>query len=148
MGILRRIKNKFQVIGPGSPSQPISRPSTPPVARPPIPEVEKSPRGDEDPDTWIGKVVEGNEVVIFMKGNPSQPQCGFSANSVAILSGHRIEFQHVDVLLDPEVREQVKQYSGWPTLPQIYVKGEFVGGNDILQQLHDTGELATLLGTA
>ena len=79
-----------------------------------------------------------------MKGSPEMPLCGFSANAAGILSSYG-EFSHFDVISDPDVRQGIKDYSTWPTLPQIYVQGEFVGGSDILAQLHNSGELATLI---
>ena len=83
-------------------------------------------------------------VVLFMKGTPVFPQCGFSAAVVQILSHMGVKFKGVDVLADQSVREGIKQFSDWPTIPQLYVKGEFVGGCDIVREMFETGELKTL----
>ena len=80
-----------------------------------------------------------------MKGSPTNPQCGFSARAASILSSYDHSFAHFDVFTDGDVRQGVKDFSEWPTLPQVFVKGEFVGGSDILQQMHDSGELAEML---
>jgi len=84
-------------------------------------------------------------VVLYMKGTPVFPQCGFSATVVQILSHMGIKFKGVDVLADQSVREGIKEFSSWPTIPQLYVKGEFVGGCDIIREMFETGELKTLL---
>src|SRR4030081_1535269 len=86
-------------------------------------------------------------VVLFMKGTPVFPQCGFSAAVVQILSHMGVKFKGVDVLTDPEIRQGIKEYSSWPTIPQLYVKGEFVGGCDIIREMAETGELKELLET-
>ena len=83
-------------------------------------------------------------VVLFMKGTPVFPQCGFSAAVVQILSHMGVKFKGVDVLSDPSVRQGIKEFSNWPTIPQLYVKGEFVGGCDIIREMFQTGELKTL----
>ena len=97
---------------------------------------------------YIDEVVKNNTVVLFMKGSPAQPQCGFSATAAGILQGYGVDIHHVDILIDPEVRQGVKEYSNWPTLPQIYVGGEFLGGSDILRQMHDQGELGEVIEEA
>jgi len=84
-------------------------------------------------------------VVLYMKGSPVFPQCGFSAAVVQILSHLGIKFKGVDVLADPEIRQGIKQFSSWPTIPQLYVKGEFIGGCDIIREMFDSGELRQLL---
>src|SRR5437773_5399455 len=84
-------------------------------------------------------------VVLFMKGTPVFPQCGFSAAVVQILTELGVKFKGVDVLTDPEIRQGIKEYSSWPTIPQLYVKGEFVGGCDIIREMAETGELKQLL---
>ena len=86
-----------------------------------------------------------NDVVLFMKGSPVFPQCGFSAAVVQVLTHLGVKFKGVDVLADGEVREGIKEFSSWPTIPQLYVKGEFVGGSDIIREMFETGELSTLL---
>ncbi len=94
----------------------------------------------------IDKDVKENQVVLFMKGNKEFPQCGFSARVVQILNQHGATFVTRDVLADPVLRDAIKQYSDWPTLPQLYVKGEFVGGCDIVTEMAQKNELAPLLG--
>jgi monothiol glutaredoxin len=93
----------------------------------------------------IRQEITGTPVVLFMKGTPVFPQCGFSAAVVQILSHMGVKFKGVDVLSDPSVRQGVKEFSNWPTVPQLYVKGEFVGGCDIVREMFETGELKTLL---
>ena len=87
------------------------------------------------------------DVVLFMKGTPVFPQCGFSAAVVQALSNLGVPFKGIDVLRDPELREGIKHFSSWPTIPQLYVKGEFVGGCDIIREMYETGELMELLST-
>jgi monothiol glutaredoxin len=86
-----------------------------------------------------------NAVVLYMKGTPMFPQCGFSAAVSKILADHGVKFKGIDVLMDPSIREGIKQYANWPTLPQLYIKGEFVGGCDIVREMAESGELRTLL---
>ena len=93
----------------------------------------------------ITDLVKDNEVVLFMKGNRHFPQCGFSAQVVQILNGHLSKYQTVNVLQDPAIRDGIKQFSSWPTIPQLYVKGEFVGGCDIIKEMQGSGELGKLL---
>jgi monothiol glutaredoxin len=95
----------------------------------------------------IKQDVTSNPVVLYMKGTPVFPQCGFSAAVVQILSGLGVKFKGIDVLTDPEIRQGIKEYSSWPTIPQLYVKGEFVGGCDIIREMAETGELKQLLET-
>ena len=92
----------------------------------------------------IRQDVTENPVVLFMKGSPVFPQCGFSAAVVQILSHLRVKFKGVDVLADPGIRQGIKEYSNWPTIPQLYVKGEFIGGCDIIREMFETGELQQL----
>lgn len=94
----------------------------------------------------IESLLQSNRVVLFMKGEPRAPQCGFSAKAVGALSSLDIGYAHVDVLADPEIREGIKQYGDWPTIPQLYVGGELVGGSDIIEQMVNSGELHSLLG--
>jgi monothiol glutaredoxin len=89
----------------------------------------------------IRQQVTDNQVVLFMKGTPVFPQCGFSATVVQILSHIGVKFKGVDVLADSSVREGIKEFSSWPTIPQLYVKGEFIGGCDIVREMFETGEL-------
>jgi len=93
----------------------------------------------------ISAEITSNDVVLFMKGNPVFPQCGFSAAVVEIFGRLRIPFKSVDVLEDMEIREGIKQFSNWPTIPQLYVKGEFIGGCDIIREMFENGELSELL---
>ena len=92
----------------------------------------------------IEALVTSQDVVLFMKGVPAAPQCGFSGAVVQILLGLGIPFTSVNVLADPEVRDGIKAYSNWPTIPQLYVKGEFIGGCDIVREMQSTGELEAL----
>lgn len=111
------------------------------------------PRPDLDPTlktvlSQIDHEIKANHIVLYMKGSPSMPKCGFSARAAAILSSYEVPLTHVDVLKSPEKRQAIKEYSQWPTLPQIYVGGEFLGGSDILVEMHASGELRELLGAA
>ncbi len=93
----------------------------------------------------IEQDISSNDVVLYMKGSPVFPQCGFSAAVVQILTMLEIKFKGIDVLTDPSLRDGIKQFSDWPTIPQLYVKGEFVGGCDIVREMYEAGELADLL---
>jgi monothiol glutaredoxin len=95
----------------------------------------------------IQSEIDANDVVLFMKGTPVFPQCGFSAAVVQVLSELGTKFKGIDVLADQEVREGIKSFSNWPTIPQLYVKGEFVGGCDIVREMYQTGELQDLMST-
>ena len=94
----------------------------------------------------IAELVGKNDVVLFMKGTALFPQCGFSSRAVAILEHVGASFETVDVLQDPEIRQGIKEYSDWPTIPQLYVRGEFVGGSDIMMEMFESGELQQLIG--
>lgn len=94
-----------------------------------------------DTQDRIKQAVESNDVVLFMKGSPDFPQCGFSGRAVQILRTCEAEFASVDVLADEDIRQGVKQYSNWPTIPQLYIKGEFIGGSDIIMDMYEKGEL-------
>ena len=98
-----------------------------------------------DTQSRISEIVNGNDVVLFMKGTPLFPQCGFSSRAVAILDRLGVEYASVDVLQDPEVRTGIKEFSDWPTIPQLYVKGEFIGGSDIMMEMYEAGELGELM---
>jgi monothiol glutaredoxin len=93
----------------------------------------------------IDELVKANDIVLFMKGTALFPQCGFSSRAVAILDHLAVPFETVDVLQDPEIRQGIKEFSDWPTVPQLYVKGEFVGGSDIMMEMFEAGELQQLL---
>ena len=94
----------------------------------------------------IAELVKSNDIVLFMKGTALFPQCGFSSRAVAILDRLSAKYETVDVLQDPDVRQGIKAYSDWPTIPQLYVKGEFVGGSDIMMEMFESGELKELIG--
>lgn len=93
----------------------------------------------------IDDIVKSSDVVLFMKGTPLFPQCGFSSRAVAILDHLGVAYESVDVLQDQEVRQGIKAYSDWPTIPQLYVKGEFLGGSDIMMEMFEAGELEQLM---
>jgi len=99
-----------------------------------------------DAQSRIAELVKTNHIVLFMKGTPLFPQCGFSSRAIAILDRLGAPYQSVDVLADLEIRQGIKEYSDWPTIPQLYVKGEFVGGSDIMMEMFESGELQQLLG--
>lgn len=96
----------------------------------------------------IGQLVSTTPVVLFMKGTPMFPQCGFSSTAVSILERLGVEFEGVDVLADPAIRQGVKEFSDWPTVPQLYIGGEFVGGSDIMMEMYQAGELTVMLDEA
>jgi monothiol glutaredoxin len=93
----------------------------------------------------IDTLVKSNDVVLFMKGSPLFPQCGFSSKAIAILDHLGVTYESVDVLQDMEIRQGIKEYSDWPTVPQLYVKGEFLGGSDIMMEMYEAGELQALV---
>lgn len=99
----------------------------------------------DDVQSKIDEQVKTHRVMVYMKGTPNFPQCGFSAHTVEILRSYGAEFESYDVLSDPAVREGIKQYSNWPTIPQVYIGGKFVGGCDIVHELHERGELGPML---
>ncbi|MFP5396669.1 MAG: Grx4 family monothiol glutaredoxin [Alphaproteobacteria bacterium] len=98
-----------------------------------------------DTNARIAEIVNSNDVVLFMKGTPLFPQCGFSSRAVAILEHLGVPYEGVDVLQDMEIRQGIKTFSEWPTIPQLYVKGEFVGGSDIMMEMYEAGELQQLM---
>ena len=98
-----------------------------------------------DVNARISDLVGGNDVVLFMKGTPRFPQCGFSNRAVTILDHCGVAYESVDVLQDMEIRQGIKSYSDWPTIPQLYVKGEFVGGSDIMMEMFEAGELQQMM---
>ncbi|MFB6356430.1 MAG: Grx4 family monothiol glutaredoxin [bacterium] len=93
----------------------------------------------------IQQTVDENDVVIFMKGDANQPMCGFSEAAVEVIESYGVDFETRDVLKDPELRNAIKEFSDWPTIPQVYINGEFVGGSDIVREMHMKGELETLI---
>ena len=102
---------------------------------------------DPDISDRIQSEINSQDVVLFMKGTPVMPQCGFSAAVVGVLSHIGVQFRGVNVLEDEQIREGIKVYSDWPTIPQLYVKGEFMGGCDIVREMYETGELLVMLNT-
>lgn len=144
MGIRDKIKRRLPIIGTRkSPPPPAAAPRPRPPAQDFAPQWEEpaSPRGDQSVDEFLKAFTTNNKIAIFMKGSPDAPKCGFSANASGILATYGKPYAHFDVFLDPEVRSGIKEFSEWPTLPQIYVGGEFLGGSDILAQMHQSGEL-------
>lgn len=101
-----------------------------------------------DPDARIAEIVTANPVVLFMKGTALFPQCGFSSKAIAILDHLGAPYETVDVLQDMEIRQGIKSFSDWPTIPQLYVQGEFVGGSDIMMEMYEAGELQQMLTEA
>lgn len=99
-----------------------------------------------DAQNRIAEIVKGKDIVLFMKGTALFPQCGFSSRAVAILDRVGATYETIDVLQDNEIRQGIKEYSEWPTIPQLYVKGEFVGGSDIMMEMFESGELQQLVG--
>ena len=96
-------------------------------------------------DTIKQQITE-NDIILYMKGNADMPLCGFSARAVNILKSYGKPFATIDVLQNEDIRQGIKVYSNWPTIPQLYIKGEFIGGSDIISEMHEAGELKTLLG--
>ena len=101
-----------------------------------------------DANARIADIVTSNDVVLFMKGTPLFPQCGFSSKAISILDHLGVTYESIDVLQDMEVRQGIKSFSDWPTIPQLYVKGEFVGGSDIMLEMYQAGELQQLMTSA
>lgn len=146
MGLRDRIKRALPIVGMGGNRNPAPSPYTPPPYVPPAPPAD--PKGGLPPEQFVDQLVKQNPIVIFMKGSPDDPMCGFSANASSILRSYGKPLAHFDVLSDPEVRQAVKDYSQWPTLPQIYVGGEFLGGADIIREMHQNGELKQAIDAA
>jgi monothiol glutaredoxin len=96
----------------------------------------------------IKQQIADNNIILYMKGSPQTPHCGFSAKAVKCLDSYNIEYAFVDVLSDPEIRQTLPQYANWPTFPQLYVKQELIGGSDIIADLHKSGELKKILETS
>ncbi|MGH7962643.1 MAG: Grx4 family monothiol glutaredoxin [Candidatus Binatia bacterium] len=101
-----------------------------------------------DAQTQIDEMVKKNKILIYMKGNPTFPMCGFSAATIQIFNSLGVPYETVDVLEDSAIREGIKRYSSWPTIPQVYINGEFVGGCDIIREMHANGELEPLVRAA
>jgi monothiol glutaredoxin len=98
--------------------------------------------------TRLDELTQNNKVMVFMKGSKLMPQCGFSNNAVQILNSLGVPYETFDVLSDPDVRQGIKEYSNWPTIPQVYINGEFIGGSDVLIELYQQGELQQMLEVA
>ncbi len=124
--------NPFNIIGSES---------TPPVGGEAVTETNTA----ADLNDRIKNLIGSSDVFLFMKGIPQMPQCGFSANTVAILNSLSISFKTFDILSDMDIREGVKQFSNWPTFPQLYIKGQLVGGNDIITEMYQSGDLKQVL---
>jgi monothiol glutaredoxin len=101
---------------------------------------------DEQVKQKIENDIKNNKVVLYMKGTANMPMCGFSSRAVSILNEHKVTFKDINVLDHEDIRQGIKEYSEWPTIPQVYINGEFVGGSDILMEMHESGELTKLLG--
>ena len=144
MGIRNRIKKRLPIFGRKTVSPavpPHNEEPSKPTFEPASYTEPASPRGDKEVQIFLKDFIKENQIVIFMKGSPESPSCGFSANASAILASYGKEFAYFDVFLDQDVREGIKDFSQWPTLPQIYIGGEIIGGSDILTQMHQSGEL-------
>ncbi len=149
MGILRRIKNRLTVVGRDptpTPQEKWSPPTPPPTAKAPTPGPK--PRSAGEVRTAIEADIAEHSVVLFMKGTPTAPGCGFSAAVAALLNDMGSDYLSRDVLSDPTLRQEIKEFSDWPTLPQLYIGGEFVGGCDIVREMNDKGELRPMIDEA
>lgn len=117
-----------------------------------VPQAGGTPISEQNPSANLNERIKGlitsDNIVLFMKGNPQMPQCGFSANVVAILNSMGVRYKTFDILMDMDIRQGLKEYSNWPTYPQLYVKGELMGGNDIVTEMYHSGELKEVLGNA
>jgi monothiol glutaredoxin len=147
----KKIRQLLPIVGAGGnvKSSATAAPQAPQMAAPPPVQADSHPAAEtQDAASYIGEVIGSNPVTLFMKGTPSSPMCGFSANAVGILQVYGGAIHHVDVLSDPAIRQGIKDFSNWPTIPQIYIGGEFLGGSDILAQMHEAGELSALISAA
>ena len=148
MSIRKKIKKRLPIFGrrvrqeeakaSTTEKQPVTLTPSPTVSATTSP---KTKRGETPVKDFLKDYVKDNQIVIFMKGTPSDPMCGFSATASSILSSYNVPYEHFNVFTDQDVREGVKEFSSWPTLPQIYIGGEFMGGCDIITQMHNNGEL-------
>ena len=111
------------------------------------PNAPKTRNEGGDVKSEIEREVTANQIVLYMKGTPSQPMCGFSARAAGILDTYGVPYYAVNILADPEKRQAIKEFSDWPTIPQVYLGGEFLGGSDILTQMYENGQLDQLIGT-
>ena len=96
----------------------------------------------------IKNQIENNKIILYMKGSKEMPMCGFSGKVVKILDSYGVDYETIDVLLDEDIRQGIKEFSNWPTLPQLYVNGQFIGGCDICEEMHSSGELETVVKSA
>jgi monothiol glutaredoxin len=149
MSIRKKIKKRLPIFGrrmrqeSSDGSSPEKQPTTPmpSVQTSAVETTPTSKRGDLSVKAFLDTYIKEHQILIFMKGSPSDPKCGFSATASSILTSYQVPYEHFDVFLDQDVRDGVKQFSSWPTLPQIYIGGEFMGGCDIITQMHNNGEL-------
>lgn len=146
MGLVDRIKRRLPMFGQPETQRPPPRPR-PTFEADPEPVAPVSVRGSQPVPEFIEQYVKQHPVVLFMKGSPQAPQCGFSASAAGILGSYGKPIAHLDVLSDPDVREGVKTFTSWPTIPQVFIGGEFIGGADILKAMHDSGELKEKLAS-
>ena len=128
----RRADNPFKIAGAPDPTSGLGQP---------VVETDNS----ADPKTRVRKMVASSPMFVFIKGTPQRPMCGFSANTVAVMDSLDVPYRTFDVLSDEAVRSAAKEVAGWPTFPQVYVRGEFIGGNDIVTEMHASGELLALV---
>jgi monothiol glutaredoxin len=128
----RRADNPFKIAGAPDPAGGLGQP---------VVETDNS----ADPKTRVRKMVASSPMFVFIKGTPQRPMCGFSANTVAVMDSLDVPYRTFDVLSDEAVRSAAKEVAGWPTFPQVYVRGEFIGGNDIVTEMHASGELLALV---
>jgi len=142
----KKIKQLLPIVGAGGNVAPAATASPPP--RPAVPPTPPPAEAERDVQAFLDETVKAHSVVLFMKGSPNSPMCGFSATAAGILQSYGGDLFHVDVIADPEARQGIKEYSNWPTLPQVYVGGEFLGGSDILMQMHQAGDLAEIIEKA
>ena len=153
MGILKRIKNRLPIVG-GAGGRPSPRPAaaydaqaktTEPVVPQEPPPPPPPPKSAEEVRAEIDADIKAHKVLLFMKGTPAAPQCGFSAAVADILQRTGVPFETRDVIANYELRQGVKDYTDWPTLPQVFINHEFVGGCDIVREMEQSGELTQLL---
>ena len=128
----RRENNPFHIAAVPEPAQGLGRPV-----------VDVNP--GEDPVERVRELVGSDDVFMLIKGTPQRPQCGFSANTVAMMDALEVPYRTFDVLSDESIRDGAKTFAGWPTFPQVYVRGEFIGGNDIVSEMYSTGELREIV---
>ena len=151
MGILKRIKKRLPIVGGSGPSRPTPRPSAAytPKAAAPEPVAPQAPppppKSAEEVKAEIDADVKDHKVLLYMKGTPAAPQCGFSAAVADILQRTNVPFETRDVIANYELRQGVKDFTDWPTLPQLFINHEFVGGCDIVREMEQNGELAQML---